>query len=80
MMANIPTDGRESATGLYVRRPTGRLAELGALPLRGAWSQMRRMARQAVQRRMTTEMADLAVRIRKLQDHSDHLEGSRNRR
>jgi hypothetical protein len=32
---------------------------------------VRRVARQAVQQRMTTEMADLAVRIRKLQEFNN---------
>lgn len=73
MMVDIPTDESGRGSSLYLRSTPGRLAALRALPWRQAWHQVRRVARQAVQQRMTTEMADLAVRIRKLQEFNNDV-------
>lgn len=69
MMANTPTDDSGRQAGYFPRRSTGTRGAAARIPKRWlAWSRVRHLARQAINRRMTTEMADLAARIRKLHD------------
>lgn len=61
----------ERAHGSHI--PDGRVVNLAAVhpdtgPLHEAWRRLQSLAAQAVDRRMSTEMSDLAVRIRKLHD------------
>lgn len=70
MMANAPTDGGGRHTDQFLRRSSASRSHAAqSLKWRLAWHRVRHLARQAINRRMTTEMADLAARIRKLHEN-----------
>lgn len=68
--------GRRRVESVRRNRVAGDLfagtAPVAAVHLRGMWFRLRRVAAHAVSRRMNTEMSDLAMRIRKLQDIDDN--------